>query len=61
MTKKEIYTIALKTTQTALRAYFDDATGFKPDYLQKTPKGKAMVKKVYDAIEPTLLTQEESK
>lgn len=56
MTKKEIYQVALRATQEALRAYFRDEIGFKDSYLQKTINGKFIVKKVYDTLEPKLLS-----
>ena len=55
MTKKQIYMLALRSTQATLREYFGDQNGFKDHYLQKTDKGKSIVKKVYDLLEPGLL------
>jgi hypothetical protein len=61
VTKKEIYNLALQSTQESLRAYFEDTLGFKNEYLQKQPNGKKIVKKVYDRLEKILLTSEDTK
>jgi hypothetical protein len=57
MTKKEVYNLALNITQTTCRMVFE-SDAFKDEYFQKFPKGKAMVKKTYDTLEPLLLTPE---
>lgn len=57
MTKKEIYNLALNVSQTTCRAVFE-SDAFHDSYFKNTPKGKLIVKKVYDKLEPLLLDKE---
>jgi hypothetical protein len=58
MTKKEVYHLALTISQTNCRSVFESEAAFKDEYFQKYPKGKKIVKQVYDILEPLLLTPE---